>query len=60
MTGIDSGVRDRCITSGGRDGSVRIFKVVEESQLVFNASQSSTDAVRLINEEHFLTAGEDG
>lgn len=36
ITGIDSLFRDRAITSGGRDASIRIWKVVEESQLVFN------------------------
>ena len=37
ITGIDAGFRERAITSGGRDGTVRVWKIVEESQLVFNA-----------------------
>ena len=53
-------MRERCVTSGGRDGSVRVWKIVEESQLVFNGPATSTDAVKLINEDHFITAGEDG
>ena len=36
ITAIDSLTRQRAITAGGRDGSVRIWKVVEESQLVFH------------------------
>ena len=36
ITGIDSLSRDRAVTSGGRDNSLRIRKVVEESQLVFH------------------------
>ena len=36
ITGIDSLARERAVTSGGRDNSVRIWKIVEESQLVFN------------------------
>eukprot|EP00095_Tigriopus_kingsejongensis_P006010 maker-scaffold245_size240363-snap-gene-1.25 protein:Tk06010 transcript:maker-scaffold245_size240363-snap-gene-1.25-mRNA-1 annotation:"u3 small nucleolar rna-interacting protein 2" len=60
ITGIDAGLRERAVTSGGRDGSVRIWKIVEESQLVYNGPASSTDAVKLINEDHFVTAGEDG
>ena len=36
MTAIDSLSRDRAATSGGRDRSLRVWKVVEESQLVFN------------------------
>ena len=37
ITGIDAGYRERAVTSGGRDGTVRVWKIVEESQLVFNA-----------------------
>lgn len=37
MTGIDSLSRDRAVTCGGRDRTLRVWKVVEESQLVFNA-----------------------
>lgn len=36
ITSIDSLTRERAITSGGRDASIRIWKIVEESQLVFN------------------------
>ena len=75
ITGIDAGIRERAITSGGRDGTVRVWKIVEESQLVFNApsiasgnastgagstATGSVDAVKLIDEEHFVTCGEDG
>nr|ACO12870.1 U3 small nucleolar RNA-interacting protein 2 [Lepeophtheirus salmonis] len=60
ITGIDAGRRERAVTSGGRDGSIRVWKIVEESQLVFNRPSSSTDSVKLINEEHFVTCGEDG
>jgi len=36
VTAVDSLSRERAVTSGGRDGSVRIWKVIEESQLVFH------------------------
>lgn len=36
ITGIDSLARDRAVTSGGRDNSIRVWKVPEESQLVFH------------------------
>ncbi|EDO27894.1 predicted protein [Nematostella vectensis] len=38
VTGIDSLSRDRAATAGGRDRTLRIWKVVEESQLVFNGA----------------------
>ena len=64
ITGIDAGIRERVLTSGGRDGTVRIWKIVEESQLVFNApgtgGSGSVDAVKLLDEQHFVTCGEDG
>ena len=28
-------MRERCVTAGGRDGSLRLWKIVEESHLVF-------------------------
>ncbi|XP_011498248.1 PREDICTED: U3 small nucleolar RNA-interacting protein 2 [Ceratosolen solmsi marchali] len=60
ITSIDSLSRERAITSGGFDGTVRIWKIVEESQLIFNAHGGSIDAVKLINEENFLSCGDDG
>jgi ribosomal RNA-processing protein 9 len=36
ITGIDSLVRERAITAGGNDRTVRVWKVIEESQLVFH------------------------
>ena len=60
ISGIDCGARERCITVGGRDASARVWKIVEESQLVYNGPQSSLDCVKLLNEEHWVTAGEDG
>ena len=37
VTAIDSLTRDRAVTVGGRDRTLRVWKVVEESQLVFTA-----------------------
>ena len=34
---IDSLMKERCVTCGARDRSVRMWKIVEESQLLFNA-----------------------
>jgi len=60
VMGIDAGARERAVSAGGRDKTVRIWKIVEESQLVFNVPTVSIDAVKLLNEEHWVTAGEDG
>ena len=37
ITAIDALSRERAVTSGGRDSSLRVWKIIEESQLVFNA-----------------------
>lgn len=62
ITSIDALSRERAITSGGYDGSIRIWKIVEESQLIFNAHSvgNSIDAVKLINEENFFSGGDNG
>lgn len=60
VTSVDVLSRERALTSGGRDHTVRIWKVVEESQLIYNGHIGSIDAVKLINEEHFLSCGDDG
>ncbi|KAF4524613.1 hypothetical protein B566_EDAN013864 [Ephemera danica] len=60
VTAIDALTRERAVTAGGSDNSLRIWKVVEESQLIFNGHRGSIDCVRLINEEYFLSSGDDG
>lgn len=60
ITSIDALSRERAITAGGSDRSVRIWKIVEESQLVYNGHNGSIDIVKLINEENFISAGDDG
>ena len=60
ITAIDFFIKERAITSGGRDSSVRIWKIVEESQLVFQGNNSSIDCVKLIDEQHFVSASDDG
>ncbi|XP_055713477.1 U3 small nucleolar RNA-interacting protein 2 [Phlebotomus papatasi] len=60
VTDLDALTRDRAISSGGNDCSIRIWKVSEESQLVYNGHSGNIDSVRLINEENFLSCGDDG
>lgn len=58
VTSIDSLYRDRVVTSGSRD--IRVWKITEETQLIYNGHVGNIDNVRLINEEHFMTGGDDG
>ncbi|XP_063222650.1 U3 small nucleolar RNA-interacting protein 2 [Bacillus rossius redtenbacheri] len=60
VTAIDALHRERALSAGGRDGTVRLWKIVEESQLIFNGHKGSIDSVKLINEDHFITCGDDG
>ncbi|XP_074861334.1 U3 small nucleolar RNA-interacting protein 2 isoform X2 [Carettochelys insculpta] len=60
ITGLDSLSRECCVTAGGRDGTVRVWKIPEESQLVFYGHQGSIDCVQLINEEHMVSGADDG
>ena len=60
VTSIDCLLRERPVTSGGADKSVRVWRVVEESQLVFGGHRASIDCVKLINEDHFVTGSQDG
>jgi len=60
ITSIDTMTKERVTTSGGRDGSIRIWKIQEDSQLLFNGHGGSIDCVRLVNEDHFVSCGDDG
>lgn len=60
ITSIDALSKERAITSGGFDGTVRIWKIAEESQLIFNGHGGSIDIVKLINDENFISGGDDG
>jgi len=60
ITAIDALSRERAVTAGGRDTTIRIWKIAEESQLIYNGHTGSIDIVRLINEENFVSGGDDG
>ena len=67
---------ERCISVGARDRTARLWKVVEESQLVFRGGggekkaksslgppkvlEGSMDRVAMIDEETFVTGGDNG
>jgi ribosomal RNA-processing protein 9 len=67
--------QERCISVGARDRTARLWKVVEESQLVFRGGggekksksntgprvlEGSMDRVAMIDEEMFITGGDNG
>lgn len=56
---IDALFREKAVTAGGSDSTIRIWKVAEESQLIFNGT-GNLDCVKLINEEHFISGGDAG
>jgi ribosomal RNA-processing protein 9 len=60
ITSIDVLQSDKPVSSGGRDGTIRLWKVSEESQLIFNAFPGHIDSVKLINEQNFISGGDDG
>ncbi|KAL1490548.1 hypothetical protein ABEB36_013224 [Hypothenemus hampei] len=58
VTSIDTLYKDRVVTSGGHD--LRVWKIPEETQLIYNGHSGNIDNVRLINDGHFITGGDDG
>ncbi|XP_022915321.2 U3 small nucleolar RNA-interacting protein 2 [Onthophagus taurus] len=60
ITSIDALSRQRAVTTGGRDATVRLWKIMEESQLIYNGPDGCLDVVKLVNEDIFVTGGDDG
>jgi ribosomal RNA-processing protein 9 len=66
--------QERCVSVGARDRTARLWKVVEETQLVFRGGggekkskssgpkilEGSMDRVAMIDEEMFVTGGDNG
>lgn len=59
ITDIDSFVRERAITVGCRDRSLRLWKIPEESQLIYNGHKNSIDCVSMLTEEYFVSGSDD-
>ncbi|DAZ99455.1 TPA: hypothetical protein N0F65_004088 [Lagenidium giganteum] len=59
VNGLDALYRER-VTSCGRDRSVRMWKIPEETQLVFYGNSGSMDCVKMVSEEYHVTGGDDG
>lgn len=59
ITAIDSLSPERAV-SVGADRTVRMWKVLEETQLVFHAHMASIDCVRMLTPTSFITGSQDG
>lgn len=59
---MDMMTKPRVLTCGGQDRTVRLFKVAEESQLVFTGNNDciSIDTVAFINEDNFVSGAANG
>src|SRR5436190_13349924 len=63
---------ERCASVGARDRSARVWKIVDETQLVFQIPndqklkvegsfpEGSMDCVTIVDEQHFITGGDNG
>jgi ribosomal RNA-processing protein 9 len=56
---LDALYKERVVSSG-RDRSVRFWKITEETQLVFYGNSGSMDCVKMVNDEYYVTGGDDG
>ena len=60
VLGIDCLDKERAVSSGA-DGTCRVWKIAEESQLVFKPRPAaSIDCLSLVNESSFVTGSQDG
>lgn len=69
ITSLDTiTTRERCLSTGGRDRTARLWKIPEESQLVFRASAKkrlqdetgSLDCCVMLDENQFVTGSDGG
>lgn len=56
---VDCWTKDRPVSSSS-DRSIRLWKVADESHLVFRGHKSGADAVQLLTEDSFVSGGQDG
>lgn len=59
ITALDCLERER-VLSAGADCTCRVWKIAEESQLVYRGHNASIDAVALVNESMFVAGSQDG
>jgi len=59
VTAVDCWAKEEPV-SASSDRTIRKWKVVDESHLVFRGHKSSVDSVQLLTEDTFLTGGQEG
>jgi len=57
---VDALSRERCLTCGGRDRTARLWKIPEESHLVFRGHNTSMDVVRWLSDDSFVSGDDAG
>lgn len=61
ITSIDMLIKERAVTSGGFDSTVRLWKIAEETQLIFQESKGeSIEIVKYVDEQHFVSGTMNG
>lgn len=62
MTSVASLSHEKSLSAGGSDRTLRVWKMTEESQLVFNGvgNHGSIECAALINDGHFVSGAENG
>lgn len=59
ITAVDSFHSERLVTAS-EDGSVRVWKAIEDSQFVFSSLNSPIDCICVLTEDLFLSGSQDG
>ena len=59
ITCLDILTREVALT-GSEDKDVRVWKVVDQQCLVYKGPKAAIDCVALMNEDHFLSGGQEG
>lgn len=59
IQGIDAFRKERAVTCG-EDRTTRLWKLTEESHLMFKGHAASIDCVAMLSEESWLSGGQDG
>ena len=59
VNGLDCWTKEKPVSCSS-DRTGRLWKVVEESHLVFRGDKGSVDAIQLLTDDSFVTGGQDG